>query len=51
MRKKNIITTDNFFKNFKTKFLGDTKKKTKTFGGYSNIKIKLYNKGGKVSKK
>ena len=27
------------------------KKKTKTFGGYKGIKIKLYNKGGKVSKK
>ena len=49
--KKGIITTDNFFKNFKTKFLGDTKKKTKTFGGYKDIKKKLYNKGGKVSKK
>ena len=49
--KKGIITTDNFFKNFNTKFLGDTKKKTKTFGGYKGIKIKLYNKGGKVSKK
>ena len=37
-------------KNFKTKFLGDTKKKQQTFGGYKGIKIKLYKKGGKVSK-
>ena len=50
MTKKNIITTDNFFKNFKAKFLGDTKKKQKTFGGYKGIKIKLYKKGGKVGK-
>ena len=48
--KKGTITTDNFFKNFKSKFLGDTKKKQKTFGGYRGIKIKLYKKGGKVSK-
>ena len=50
MIKKNIISTDNFFKNFKTKFLGSTKKKPKTFGGYKNITVKLYNKGGKVGK-
>jgi hypothetical protein len=43
-------TTDNFWKSFQSKFLGDTKKKTKTFGGYKGIKIKLYKKGGKVSK-
>ena len=51
MIKKNIISTDNFFKNFKTKFLGSTKKKPKTFGGYKNITVKLFGKGGKVSKK
>jgi len=48
---KGVMKTDNFFKNFKTKFLGDTKKKQQTFGGYKGIKIKLYKKGGKVSKK
>ena len=48
---KGVMKTDNFFKNFKTKFLGDTKKKTKTFGGYKGIKIKLYKKGGKVKSK
>jgi len=43
-------TTDNFWKSFQSKFLGTSKKKMK-FAGVPKINVKLYNKGGKVSKK
>lgn len=42
---------DSFFSSFKKKIFGETKKQGITYsGGYPGIKIKLYKKGGKVSK-
>ena len=47
---KTLKTTDNFWKSFQSKFLGTSKKKMK-FAGVPKINVKLYKKGGKVSKK
>lgn len=42
---------DSFFTSFKKKIFGETKKQGITYsGGYPGIKVKLYKKGGKVSK-
>ncbi len=42
---------DSFFTSFKKKIFGETKKQGVTYsGGYPGIKVKLYKKGGKVSK-
>ena len=42
---------DSFFSSFKKKIFGETKKQGVTYsGGYPGIKVKLYKKGGKVSK-
>ena len=43
-------TNDNLWKSIKSKFLGTSKKKMK-IAGVPKINVKLYNKGGKVSKK
>ena len=42
---------DSFFSSFKKTIFGETKKQGVTYsGGYPGIKVKLYKKGGKVSK-
>jgi len=47
----NNAVKDSFFSSFKKKIFGETKKQGITYsGGYPGIKVKLYKKGGKVSK-